>query len=360
MLKIAFLVLLTLIHSGCSSTPKPAAQIKQASPPPSDGILLKARAGIGQGSIDALKESFSEPHPVLIHIATNREHGGVTPGELSFGTAEVLVPHRHSVGILDAGFQSSGLKPQSLEDWKADLLKNHDWGMLVFVHGFNVDFKEAILRAAQIAYDLKFQGNVVLFSWPAGSEGGFLSKNLINKVYERNQRNAQASIEAARRFFAELASLPVPVQVIAHSMGHQVVIPALGMLSSSIDHPFIQELILNAPDIETAAFDREAPKLSKIANRITLYCSQEDNALLASKALNGNKRLGSCGLTRGVDVINVSEVDDPGLTGLGHSYYCSRPLLTDIVQVILGIPAERRLFIRSAIPSGTENFILRK
>ena len=360
MLKIAFLGALALIHLGCSSTPKPAVEIKQAAPPPADGLLLRARAGIGQGSLAALKEPFSESHPVLLHIATNRNNGGATPGELVFGTTEVLVPHRHNVGVLDAGFQASGFKPQSLEDWKEGLLKNHDWGVLVFIHGFNIDFKEAMLRAAQIAYDLKFQGNVVLFSWPAGSEGGFLSKNLINKVYERNQKNARVSIEAARKFFAELATLPVPVQVMVHSMGHQVVVPALGTLSSSIDHPFIQELILNAPDIDAAAFDLDAPKLSKIASRITLYCSQEDNALLASKALNGTKRLGSCGLTRGVDVINVSEVDDPGLTGLGHSYYCSRPLLTDILQVILGVPAERRLFIRSAIPSGTENFVLRK
>ena len=39
--------------------------------------------------------------------------------------------------------------------------------ILVFVHGFNVTFEEAALRAAQIACNLQFPGTAAFFSWPS-------------------------------------------------------------------------------------------------------------------------------------------------------------------------------------------------
>ncbi|QOI41786.1 alpha/beta hydrolase [Leptospira interrogans serovar Canicola] len=58
----------------------------------------------------------------------------------------------------------------------------------------------------------------------------------------------------------------------------------------------------------------------------------------------------------GFDVVNVNPVDS-SLISIGHGYYSSRPLLTDIYQILLGVRAEKRLFIRKS--SGNENFILR-
>jgi esterase/lipase superfamily enzyme len=359
MQKLALLVILPLIQLACSSAPKP--QIIQAPPAPSDGFLIRTRGEIIEAIPSAIKEPYAEPRSITVFVATNRDQGRATIGStLVYGAQEVEVPSRHAVGDLKSDFKLADFQPLTLELWKSSLKNNEDWGTLVFIHGFNVDFKEAVLRASQIAYDLKFQGSVLLFSWPAGTDGGFLQKNLINKTYEHNQRNARSSIDAAYEVFRELYTLAIPIQMMIHSMGHQVVIPALDRLSASVDHPFIQELILNAPDLDPADFERASSNLSKIAKRITLFCSQNDNALLASKAMNGGKRLGSCALLQGVDVINVSEVDDPGLIGLGHGYYSSRPVLTDIYQIILGVPAERRLFIRVATPPVSENYILRK
>ena len=50
---------------------------------------------------------------------------------------------------------------------------------LVFVHGFNVRYQEAVLRAAQINYDLKYQGPIILFSWPAGAGDGFFDDKFL-------------------------------------------------------------------------------------------------------------------------------------------------------------------------------------
>ena len=39
---------------------------------------------------------------------------------------------------------------------------------LVFVHGYDTSFDNALYRTAQIAYDLKFDGAPFLYSWPSG------------------------------------------------------------------------------------------------------------------------------------------------------------------------------------------------
>jgi len=346
-------VLLFVFFSACSSTPKVPIE-------PS-GILVTARESISRESHTLFPDSFSETKSIRIRYATNREQEGPQPGSsLTYGETLITVPDSHAVGTIASTFVRGETKTLTLPEWKTSLGERPDWGTLVFVHGFNVDFNEALFRAAQIAFDLKFQGAVLLLSWPAGKAGGFFEKNLINRTYESNQRNAQASVDSFSLIFQELSGLPMPLQMMIHSMGHQVALPALLRISQTLDHPFIQELVLNAPDYDSEDFGAGIPALHRLAKRITLYCSQKDNALLASKAFNGKKRLGACIRHEGVDVVNVSEVDDPGLTGLGHGYYSSRPLLTDLAQVFLGLSAEQRLFIRKSAGGASENYFLRK
>jgi esterase/lipase superfamily enzyme len=348
-----FALLFTGFLFACSSAPKPPE-----APPP---FLSLARDAVQRDLGLLFKDPFSGDRRIPIRYATNRDQESARPGSaLVFGEVEIAVPESHAIGTIASTFTRGENKTLSLEEWKATLLANREWGALVFIHGFNVDFTEALFRAAQIAYDLKFQGSVILLSWPAGKEGGFLEKTLLNRTYESNQRNAQASVTAFATIFRELAALPVPYQMIVHSMGHQVALPALREASRTLESGFLQELVLNAPDYDPEEFAAGLQDLARIAKRITLYCSQKDNALLASKALNGKKRLGACTRYEGVDVVNVSEVDAPGITGLGHGYYSSRPILTDLAQVFLGIEAEKRLFIRKSRDSNSEHYFLRR
>ncbi len=58
--------------------------------------------------------------------------------------------------------------------------------VLLFIHGFNVTFEEAMLRAAQLGYDLNFKGGVAAFTWPSlGSVGGYIADQ-DSAVYSRN------------------------------------------------------------------------------------------------------------------------------------------------------------------------------
>ena len=46
----------------------------------------------------------------------------------------------------------------------------------LFVHGFNVTFDNALFRAAQLSYDLNFDGPTFMFSWPAiGTADSYLA-----------------------------------------------------------------------------------------------------------------------------------------------------------------------------------------
>ena len=341
-----------LLLSACSSPPK----VEEPK-----GSLNRFRAGIHELQPKIWKEPYSSPALIPVLFATNRENGGIRPStEMRFGIASVKVPSEREIGSIEGGYEIQDTRPVSIQDLKALLSQEAEWGTLVFIHGFNVDFNQALQRAAQLAFDLKFQGKILLLSWPAGTDGGLLEKSMIHRTYEQNRRNAKASIPPVANLLVELSTLPTPVQVLVHSMGHQILIPALQIAAGNLQKPFIQELILNAPDLDPADFEAALPALKKLTDRITLYCSQNDNALLASQAINRNRRLGSCRTQPGVDVINVSDLDDPGILGLGHGYYSSRPVLTDVYQTLLGMDAERRLFIKNAPSDAPSTYILRK
>ncbi|MDV6235984.1 alpha/beta hydrolase [Leptospira ellisii] len=284
--------------------------------------------------------------------------------ELKTGYCIVNVPSNHEVGELPAGlgsrenlFQFLGHKPfETKELFLEDLKKDPFDEVLIFVHGFNVKFEEAILRAGQIRYDLKFPGKIVVFTWPAGSEAGLFNQMLLKGTYEKNLSAARSSRTEFKNFLKSMQDVGKKVHLIVHSMGHQIVLPTLGDLGKEAKTPFIQELILNAPDFDSGEFRLIADSLSKAAKRTTLYCSPGDSALVASASVNQGGRLGSCVRIPGIDVINVNPID-ASLISMGHGYYSSKPILTDIYQILLGVKAEKRLFIRKS--AGNENYVLR-
>jgi pimeloyl-ACP methyl ester carboxylesterase len=91
---------------------------------------------------------------------------------------------------------------------------------LLFLHGFNVTFTDAAIRAAQIGYDLKVLGATAFFSWPSR---GSVAAYPVD----------EASIEASERAITDfLVNFTVhcgaeKVHLIAHSMGNCGLLRAL-------------------------------------------------------------------------------------------------------------------------------------
>ncbi|PJZ37667.1 alpha/beta hydrolase [Leptospira levettii] len=345
-------------------------------------LLISCAPKIGEQINKRLVDPFDETKNINVHFVTTRREMGakdrcdgnsfgfITDINPHFGICIVNVPAKHIIGDIsldndqdkNSFFQFKGRVNTDDREFLSKLKSSASEEVLVFVHGFNVNFDEAVLRAGQIKYDLKFPGEVVVYSWPAGADVGLLGQVMVKSTYDLNFTEAKINREPFANFLNSISSIGKKIHLVVHSMGHQVVLPSLASLSKSGKKQFLSELILNAPDFDKNEFELILSDLSKTSERITLYCSPGDNALVASQKVNGAPRAGMCFKYSGVDVINVNEVDDPvlGVGGLGHGYYSSRPILTDIYQVLLGVSVEKRLFIRKSGPKNGENFVLRK
>jgi hypothetical protein len=124
---------------------------------------------------------------------------------------------------------------------------------LVFVHGFNVSFDNALRRAAQLAHDLHFDGPVFVYSWP--SHGRLAD-------YAADHENSTASIHDLRAFleFVVAQSGAETVHLIAHSMGNQVLLGALQEFRSSPNWAdlHIGQVVLASPDVAPSDFQKRS------------------------------------------------------------------------------------------------------
>lgn len=301
--------------------------------------------------------------------ASPGRHYGNRRGSLEVGSCEITIPKEHEVGevespcILRLEFNDDPVKhvifkqatQQPPEQFYADLRsfvassKRNE--VFVFVHGFNVTFEEAARRTAQMAYDLKFEGAPIFFSWP--SQGGLFN-------YTVDETNVDWAVPDLKDFLLKVVQQTgaKSVNLIAHSMGNRALTNALRSLAADLRPavPLFHELVLTAPDIDAEIFKRDiAPVMTQVASHVTLYASSKDEALLASKSIHGSPRAGDTGselvVVPGMDTIDVSAVDS-GL--VGHSYYgSSDSVLADLYWIFAtDSPPDKRYWLRPVSRDG--------
>jgi esterase/lipase superfamily enzyme len=277
---------------------------------------------------------------------------------LSYGRAVVSIPSAHVSGNLELPsiwrlqfqpdpkrhFLLKDAKVLSFDDARAEMARKLEGmkaqSLLIFVHGYNMSFGEAAMRTAQLAYDLKFPGIPFFFSWPsAGKVTGYL----------HDAETAQLSEDAFDRMLDDLSQLPVTdVYVIAHSMGSRIVTQ---VLKSRVDRgkptTRLSELLLAAPDINADLFRTViAPRLKTLqGTQTTVYASSSDLALMASKAVNGYRRVGESAdgvlVFPGMETVDASRAATT-VREFGHSY------LTDSAEVLKDIQSILRLKLRAS------------
>ncbi len=213
----------------------------------------------------------------------------------------------------------------------------------VFIHGFNVPFAKAARRVAQMTYDLEFPGAPILYSWP--SDGRLLS-------YLSDREDVEWSVPFLERLLTELlrADPERRLHLIAHSMGNQALIRALDLMAlrrGQVEAPLFANVILAAPDFDAGNFaDHIGARVRPLAARWTIYTSDQDHALTASKFL-AVERLGApLTITEGMDTIDASGLDvAPWSVPEFHSYYASKQrVISDLVATLRGLaPAQRAL-----------------
>jgi esterase/lipase superfamily enzyme len=167
--------------------------------------------------------------------------------------------------------------------------------VLVFVHGFNNRFDDAVYRFAQIVHDSKVPVIPVLFTWPSRGE-------LRLRAYTYDRESANYSRDALESLLSTLATYPsiTEVSMLAHSMGNWVALEALrgrsirsGQTTASIKADKLKNVLLVAPDVDVDVFRMQIQRMGAVRPRIALFVSQDDDALSLSKTIWGDvPRLG--------------------------------------------------------------------
>ena len=355
---IAAIITAIITLDACSSAPAP-----HVAPTPTPSPLTLARSATPRSF--AVLDTGSARVNILVattRVATRSDRPGDRYGaedadQLQFAQVAVNVPSYRARGTGElprAGtlrsddpkshfFVTSVIPVDSnrfVQRVALDLAGTKSRNLLVFVHGFNTSFEDAAVRAAQIAVDADFDGTVVLFSWPSAA---------AVSAYVRDQQTARnAGFHLLRLLRSQLpAAQPTHIELLGHSMGSEVIAKALSLITPADSLPRFSHVIFAAPDIDARVFRREIlPKLAGRSDRVTLYASTDDDALRASRALNGVWRLGLGGdsitVIKGMDTIDASRVR---ADILGHTLFGNQSFLSDLAALLADgkSPTERRL-----------------
>jgi len=224
------------------------------------------------------------------------------------------------------------------------LYKDH---ALVFVHGFNTTFDNALFRTAQITYDLEFDGAPFLYSWPSSGQFG-----LQDYSYDR-ESTGQA--EPYFRQFLELVTQKTgakSVSLIAHSMGNQLLLAALRDIKRAAPTGVVvSEVILAAPDVDRDTFEFMAKEIRGVSRGVTLLAASNDRALEISRQFwggvprAGDVPAGGPVIVPGVDTIDITSTSTD-VFSLNHSGYAEQPMLLGDMQTLIRIgerPLDKRM-----------------
>jgi esterase/lipase superfamily enzyme len=229
---------------------------------------------------------------------------------------------------------------------------------VVFVHGYNTAFDYALYRTAQMAYDLKYDGVALLYSWPSG--GGVISYNYDRESSEQAEPYLRAFLELVVKDTGAKS-----VSVIAHSMGNMPLLRVLQALGPSLPPGVrLNQVILAAPDVDRNLFENLAVNIRQYGRGVTLYCSANDRAMAAARRVAGGiPRAGDVPddgplVIAGIDTIDVTQTSTDYLA-LNHSSYAERGALLNDIGLLLQTgerPPDRRIPILQRVNTANGEF----
>lgn len=372
------------VCEGCAE--EQSNHAKPPSPPNSRSILNTENLMVGAA------DEAAEPQPKMVPAigsngtpvftvwyGTNRQpvdaadhskgYSGSRASTVSYGTCQVAVPRSHKFGSVGSPWwkrwltldddrlrltEIAALVEAKFWDSVRTSISSHepaDRVALVFLHGFNVSFEEAAIRAAQIGVDLKVPGLTGFFSWP--------SKGNVAQYFD-DEATIEASEAAITDFLVRFAtdSGAQRVHLVAHSMGNRGLLRAMQRIQANAAHAGavkFGQIFLAAPDLDVDLFRSLAAVYPRFSERTTLYASPGDKAVGLSCWLHGAPRAGFTPPITVVNGIDTIEVPDFDLDALGHSYFSQAAgVLHDMFDLIRHneAPDQRQRTERHQTPEG--------
>ncbi|MFA6205679.1 MAG: alpha/beta hydrolase [Methylocystis sp.] len=320
--------LLALAFSGCSSRPH--------------GTLVAShQVAPGTSVVDLLVVTTRQPNDSEPGVMFSGERGhGVhfadiavsIPPDASRVVGEVQWPDgpTPNPAVQFATVRAEVLSREAaLADFNARIRKTPKRQVLLFVHGFNTRFEEAVYRFAQIVHDSRAEVTPVLFTWP--SRGRLLQYGYDHESASYSRDALELVLQALQRD-RDVGE----ISILAHSMGNWVTLEALrqmairnGQIGSKI-----QNVMLASPDVDFDVFRRQIAEIGGVRPSIfTLFASRDDDALAASRRFWGNTRLGAVDPKASPyqEVLDRDRVKVVDLTGIAtsdpleHSKFASSP-----------------------------------
>lgn len=329
-------------------------------------MLAAALAGCAGGARNAMETGTPGATPAAgyashrIFVATTRERASDKPtafdgnrsARAAFAYVDVSVPPTHKAGEIkwpktgranpakhfvarDIGFYPN---PASLQGALANNAAASGGRALVFVHGFNTSFDEAVFRLAQIVHDSGYRGTPLLFTWASSGKP-------YDYIYDRESATAaRDALEATLRMLA--ASGATRVDVIAHSMGAWVTMEALRQMAIGGDADLngkLGDVLLASPDIDVDVFKSQMARIGKPRSPYIVLLSGDDRALKMSTLIAGNQpRLGEYAKAAdlheyGVTVIDMSK--QKGISASNHHKFAENTLMLQLLGQRLSDPA---------------------
>lgn len=317
---------------------------------------------------------------VNVYFATNRKKNAAgrfgaeivpnNPSEVLYAIASVqgvTLPDANSGTIASITEETRG----GYSDAAVTQIISAGKNLLVFIHGFDNTFEDAIKRAAFNAEWFRASAvaaadtTVLAFTWPSAGNLIAAPPHFPADAYLTDQAQAGRSAYHLGYFLNNIDQLRRDYRrrnpngrifLLAHSMGNYALQAAVQWWidSRGPNDMMFDETILAAADEVADSFERPAggrlSDLPNLARRISLYHSRKDVAMYLSTTINLTARLGFNGPAHKHDVatypldrfriVDTTEVDDfdpvdpPDAT---HQYYRrSQIVRDDIAEVMRG------------------------
>lgn len=222
---------------------------------------------------------------------------------------------------------------ESGENWLR--MHNRNGHVMVFVHGFNNRYEDAVFRFAQIVHDSKADVTPILFTWPSRAR-------VFDYNYDKESTNySRTGLERLLHVLQNNKDV-TDITILAHSMGTWLAMESLRQMSIRDGRvaPKIENVVLASPDIDIDVFARQWSELGGKKPNFTIFVSQDDKALALSRFISGDiQRLGQVNPAdepyraqfekAGITVVDLTKVKSGDR--LAHGKFAESP---QIVQLI--------------------------
>jgi esterase/lipase superfamily enzyme len=248
-------------------------------------------------------------------FASEREAG------LRFGRFDTVIEPTLGIGMLvdpTDWFQNEEIRlreirPLERADFVAQLRQQVEESprrsLLLNINGFRERFPSALRKTAFLAHMLDIDSPMLVFDWPGDQGSNPLGYRRAQQIARESGEELAETIELVLKEIQ-----PNRLWLVANSMGAEVVVSAFARLKQNPEFgdadTEIENVVLTAPDVSHEEFGRQfRDEIVALTRNLTVYVSSNDRALLMSRVLNRERRLGEST----VDTRNPDQYEEAAL-----------------------------------------------